>query len=200
MSSRLSRLLTFDRTDRYGLGVLLALVVLVQLVVRVVLPVADWLRGEPVRVPLLSAVEVPALDAVGTAHGEGVYDVLVDASAGQRAAVVAVGVMTVALVAVAAWLVLAVMRSIASGDPFGPATVGRLRLLAAVLVIGAPVLTAAELPVQGWMLGTLDLGGLDPATPVDAPWQAVVGGLVVALLAEAFVVGRRLREDVEGLV
>ncbi len=35
---------------------------------------------------------------------------------------------------------------------------------------------------------------------LDVPWVAVVSGMVVAMLAEAFKAGSGLRDDVEGLV
>lgn len=199
--ARFSGLLTFDRSDRLGFAALLVLVVGVQTVVRVVLPVVAWVRGDPVPVPMIGEVAVPALDGRAVEHGVGRFDVLVEgASPVQRLADLVPGVLTVLIVAGVTALVLAVMHSVATGDPFGPPTVRRLRALAGLLVVGTPVVTFAALSVDGWLLSSVDLGGLDPAMAVDPPWEAVVGGLFVALLAEAFVVGRRLREDVEGLV
>ena len=47
----------------------------------------------------------------------------------------------------------------------------------------------------------MDLGGLTSVgVTLNPPWLAMIGGLVVALLAEAFKAGGRLRQDLEGLV
>ncbi len=50
------------------------------------------------------------------------------------------------------------------------------------------------------LLGSLDLGGLDVSFGLDLPWVPVLAGMVIAMLAEAFKAGSRLRDDVDGLV
>ncbi|MBM6405391.1 DUF2975 domain-containing protein [Phycicoccus sp. CSK15P-2] len=192
----------FDRTDRYAFVGLLGLVVLVQAAVLVGVPAGAWVQGDPLPVRMLGPVTVPALDAAGVGYGEASYEVAFDdPSVGLRLLALVPGVLTVVLAAWATWLVVAVMRAVASGEPFAQPTVRRLRTLAAVLAIGAPVVSFVELPIHGALLGAaLDPGGREVSFAVDPPWEAVVAGLFVALLAEAFVVGGRLRDDVEGLV
>lgn len=194
-------LLAFDRSDRWGLTALLGLVMIVALGAWVVGPLVGWAGGGTLPVELLSPVTVPELDVAGLSHGLATYDVaVVDPGAGQRLLAMVPGLLWLALVATACWVVLGLMRSIAGGEPFATANVRRLRVLAAVLVLGVPVGFFLDMAVRGALLAQLDLGGLSAGFSLDFPWLATVGGMVVALLAEAFRAGSRLREDVEGLV
>lgn len=192
---------TFDRSDRWGLGILLGLVLVAAAVVDVVLPLLRWAAGEGIPVPFLSDVTVPELDAAGTTYGVAAYDVtLADPSTTQRVLDLVPGLLVVGLIATGCWLVIAVMGTIASGDPFVGANVRRLRQLAALLLIGPIVVFFVDLPVNGALLSSVELGGLDPATFLEPAWPAFIAGMVVALLAEAFKAGSRLRDDVDGLV
>lgn len=194
-------LLAFDRADRWALGVMLAIVVVLTAVANVVLPVVRWVGGDGIPLPFLSEVTVPKLDAVGTRYGAADYVVtLAEPSPAQRLLDLVPGVLVVLMVATGCWLVVVVMRTIAAGDPFAAANVRRLRLVAGLLVIGPFVLFVVALPIHGVLLNQVDLGGLDPSLRLDVPWAPVVAGFVVALLAEAFKVGSRLRDDVDGLV
>ncbi len=193
--------LAFARSDRWGLTVLLGLVALGTATAQLVAPLLDWAHGDPIAVPYVSAVNVPALDATGVAHGEGTYDVAVpDPGVAVRLADLAPGVLLTVLVAGGCWLVLRLMRDVAAGDPFRRANVTRLRILAVLVAVGLPTVWFTRAPVDLALLGTLDLGSGGPAVVVDVPWAPVVVGTVVALVAEAFRAGTRLRDDVEGLV
>ena len=194
-------LLAFDRTDRWGLVALLALVAVAGIMAWVVAPVAAWLGGDGIALELLSPVVVPELDAAGVAHGPATYEVTLEhPTAGQRLLALAPGLLGAALVVAACWLVVRVMRGIAAGDPFEPRNVSRLRMVGALLAFGAPAVFFLEMVARGALLGSMDLGGLEPASLLSVPWEAVVAGMVVALLAEAFKAGSRLRDDVDGLV
>ena len=191
----------FDRSDRVGLRIALGAVVLGAILVQVVGPVVQWVRGAPVRSALTGQVRVPALDTVGTGYGEATYEVeLADPSTGQRLLDLAPGLVSLVLLLVGSWLVLRIMRSVASGDPFTATTVRRLRQLAAVLLLGPLALVVLTPVVSGVLLSQVDLGDVAPAFRLELPWLPLVGGLVVALLAEAFRAGATLREDLEGLV
>ena len=193
--------LTFDRSDRWGLLSLLALVTLAAAWSGVIGPVIAWARGEAIPVEVFSRVTVPELDAAGVSHGLAAYTVdLASPSAGQRVLVLIPGVLNTVLVVGACWLVIRVMGTIATGDPFDPVNIKRLRGLAALLLIGTPVVFFAHLSASGGLLGSMDLGGLAPGFMFSIPWLPLVAGMVVALLAEAFRAGAALREDVEGLV
>ncbi len=191
----------FDRSDRWGLGLLLGLVVAGTFLYQVVRPVAAWVTGDGVSVAIVGDVVVPALDAVGTGYGQGEYDVVVaDPSAWQRLADLLPGVLLTGLVAVGCWLVIAVMRDIAAGDAFRPRNVTRLRVLAVLVAVGIPTVWFVQVPVALALLTSADLGTGGPGVLIDVPWLPVLVGSVVALFAEAFKAGTGLRDDVEGLV
>lgn len=191
----------FGRSDRWGFTALLGLAALVTVLGGVVAPIRDWTAGTPVPVEVYAPVSVPALDAVGVEHGLGAFEVLVPvSSAGVRMLAVLPGLLVALLVVVGGWLVLRLMRTVAAGEPFAPANVARLRGLAVLLVFGSSVVFFLEMAVRGALLGTVDLGGLEPGLVLDVPWLAILAGMVLALLAEAFAAGTRLRDDVEGLV
>ncbi|QIM22609.1 DUF2975 domain-containing protein [Phycicoccus sp. HDW14] len=90
------------------------------------------------------------------------------------------------------------MRDVAAGDPFRPANVTRLRVLAGLVAIALPAVWFGRASVDAAALTRL---GPDLVVLVlDLPWLPVLAGTFVALLAEAFKLGGRLRDDVEGLV
>ncbi|MBK6873226.1 MAG: DUF2975 domain-containing protein [Kineosporiaceae bacterium] len=193
--------LAFDRWDRLGLAALLALVALAAIARSVVQPLAAWARGQELTVPYVSSITVPPLDAVGTRYGEGRYDLrLDDPTTTQRLIDLAPGLLLLVLILTACWLVFRLMRDIGRGEPFAPRNVARLRLLAAVLALGVPVEFVARGMSTMAMLSNADLGSLNPAGQVELPWLSVLAGMCLALLAEAFKAGSRLRDDVEGLV
>lgn len=194
-------LLTFDRSDRWALGIALALVVTFVTVLNVVLPVLRWIDDKGIPIPFVSAVTVPELDAVSTRYSAADYLVtLEDPTTTQRVLDLVPGVLLVLIVVAGCWLVVSVMRTIAAGDPFADANVRRLRVLAGLLIIGPFLVFFLALPFQGALLAHVDLGGLGPSMRLDVPWPPLVAGFVVALLGEAFKAGSRMRADVEGLV
>ena len=182
----------FDRSDRWGMGILLGLVVVITVATSIVLLILRWVDGD---------VTVPELDAVGTSYGAAAYDViLADPTVAQRLLDLAPGLLAVALLVTGSLLIVAVMRTIAAGDPFVAANVRRMRQLAALLLVGPFFAFFLSMSVHGALLGDVDLGGLALSAVLDIPWAWFVAGMVVALLAEAFKAGSRLRDDVDGLV
>ncbi|MFL6079024.1 MAG: DUF2975 domain-containing protein [Ornithinibacter sp.] len=193
--------LAFDRFDRWGLVVLLGAVALGAILAGVVEPLAGWATGAPLTPQVVSAVTVPPLDAAGVGYGEAAYAVdAVDPGAAQRLVALVPGILLAVLVVLSCWCIVLLLRTVASGDPFDPANVTRLRIIAGALVVGAPVGYLLQLVSDAVVLGGLDLGGLDLTFTLDIPWLPMVAGLVVAMLAEAFKAGSRLRDDVDGLV
>ena len=191
----------FDRSDRWGLGILLGWVVVITVTTNIVLPILRWADGDGILLSFLSDVTVPELDAVGTSYGVAAYDVtLADPTVAQRLLDLAPGVLIVGLMTAGSLLIVAVMRTIAAGDPFVAANVRRMRQLAAVLLVGPFFTLFLSMSVHGALLSDVDLGGLGLSVVLDIPWPWFIAGMVVALLAEAFKAGSRLRDDVEGLV
>ncbi len=193
--------LAFDRTDRVGLAVTLGLIALATTVVTLVRPLIAWAQGEQLTVPYVSPITVPPLDAVNTTYSAGHYDVIVsDPTTAQRLFDMIPGLITLPLVLAGCWLVLRLMQDIGRGEAFRTRNVIRLRLLAAILAIGLPVVFFADLSFTGALLSGVELGTLPPAAWIELPWAAFVAGMCLALLAEAFKAGSQLREDVEGLI
>ena len=193
--------LAFDRTDRVGPAALVVLVVLGAVGTWVLAPLAGWTSGDALRVPFFSEVEVPGLDGTGLGHRDAGYDLVVpDPTSGQRLLDLLPGLGYVVIVALAGYLVLRVMGDIGRGDPFRPANVRRLRMLAALLAFGWPVVFFAEMTCRFTILTGLDLGDLGPRAVIALPLPIMLVGVVIALVAEAFKAGSRLRDDVDGLV
>lgn len=193
--------LAFDRSDRWGLVGLLLAVSLAACWAWLVSPVVAWAEGEAIPLELTSRVSVPELDAAGLRHGLATYDVLLDdPTPGQRLLALAPGILHLVIVVAVCWLVWGLLRSVGAGDPFQPRNVTRLRLVAALLVLGTAVAFFLEMSTRGALTATLGTVDLEPAVFLGLPWMPMVAGMVVALLAEAFRTGSRLRDDVEGLI
>jgi hypothetical protein len=109
-----------------------------------------------------------------------------------------------ALVIVGAlWLLAAVMKSAAQGDPFGQDNTRRFRSLGVLMIAGGFALNALNYVVLNALLTQLPAYpsihlAAGPFTPL--PGGMLVGGLVAFALAAIFADGARLREDVEGMV
>lgn len=192
---------TFDRYDSWALATLLALVSLAAVVAGVVAPLVGWAGGHPLHVPYSGEVSVPALDAVNQPYSTARYDLkLNDPTTGQRLLALGPGVALATLTVACAVLVFAVMRDIVRGEPFQPRSVTRLRMLAGLVAVGLPVVWFVRATATGQLLSAVDLGGLPVATTVDIPVIPMLAGVTIALLAEAFRAGARLRDDVEGLI
>lgn len=193
--------LAFDRADRLGLTILLWVVAALVSLGGIVLPLALWVTGRSVPVPFTSEVDVPELDRVGTAYGPAQYDVeITDLSALDRLLTFLPGLVLVALVVAGALIMQRIARDVGRGTPFVSGQVRRLRILALLLVVGAPVLQVVELVTTSALLSGADLGGLPASVWFDFPIGPMLLGLFLALLAEAFRHGDRLEDDLEGVI
>lgn len=118
-------------------------------------------------------------------------------------------VVEAVMIAAAGLLVARILRSIGSGDPFGPQVISALRRVAVVLLAG------------GFLQGILDLAAgrvlwnvstdfttvnifdryavLNYAGP-QWPWLLILLGVIAAALAVAFRQGARLQEETVGIV
>ena len=162
---------------------------------------ADWVTGAPLTPLVDTAVTVPPLDAAGIGYGQASYAVdAVDPSAGQRLFALVPGLLVAVLVVLSCWCIVLLLRTVAAGDPFDPLNVTRLRVVAGALVLGVPVAYVLEVVSDAMVLTSLDVGGLDITFLLEIPWVPMVAGMVVAMVAEAFKAGSRLRDDVDGLV
>lgn len=191
----------FTRADRIGLTAVLFVVNGFAIFGWVIAPILDWLRGDPVWTPFISRVTVPALDGAGVAYSVATYDIrVVGPTTGQRLFGLAAGVLWAALLVAGSLIVARLMRSIAEGNAFDRSNIARLRWLAVLLLGGVPVAFVVDLFARGALITGTELGGLPPTASISIPWLPIVAGLVVALIAQAFLAGAALRDDVDGLV
>jgi DUF2975 family protein len=99
------------------------------------------------------------------------------------------------------WLLRGFLRSVLAGDPFGPASVRRLRAIGFILVLGAPVVAFLNYSFRLALFNDIPpVGGNLGSKGFALPGTALLGGLGAFILAEVFAYGLRLREDVEGTV
>ncbi len=188
-----------------GLGILLAVVGLAQPALHValdeaVVPVTVAEPGvvlgdEPEGLPADSRLELT---------DERAFELVVAGLPGWQRALTGLGAAVGGLlVLTGAWLVRSMLLLVAAGRPFDPRVPGRLRGLA--LVVAASALLPAALAGLAAAIVVEGLGGLGgtDALGVDLFALEVLPLLVAALLAVAAQVvesGRRLTEELEGLV
>ena len=188
-----------------GLGILLAVVGLAQPALHVALDeaVVPVTVEEPGAV-LAEEVEGLPADSRLELTDERAFELVVAGLPGWQRALTGLGAAVGGLlVLTGAWLVRSMLLLVAAGRPFDPRVPGRLRGLALVVAASALLPTAlaglaAAIVVEG-------LGGLSGAGAlgVDLFALEVLPLLVAALLAIAAQVvesGRRLTEELEGLV
>ena len=125
--------------------------------------------------------------------------------------VVTLGQIPVVIVAV--WLLRRVLESVRRGEPFGAASVRRLRQIGAVLIAGGLVVEVVVTQVRQelWdhLPRTVQFAWHPPndaqafparVEPFEWPVTILLAGLVALVLAEVFAYGARLREDVEATI
>ena len=183
-----------DQVFLEGLLWVLPAVVLLDVVVRVV----RALRGDPLR----STGELPA-DLVAPADlvtGALSGTVLVeDPTTGQYVWGLVPIVVLLALAVGAARLLLGVVRSLRSGDPFTSANARRLSVLAGLVIVGGLFLPMLQGFAHEAVLRPVSAEAARGLS-VDLYLWPAVAGILIGFLAEVFARGARLREDVEGLV
>lgn len=118
----------------------------------------------------------------------------------QRILVALPTVVTAVLVGLGAWLLQGITLLIHRGQAFSPATINRLRALAIMVLIGGLVVPFVEVATR-FALAAQVLEQAELLLHFDATvfWPVLVG-LLLLLLTEVFVKGRRMGEDLEGLV
>ena len=105
------------------------------------------------------------------------------------------------------WLLRGVTRSAATGEPFRPSNVRRLRWLGAIFLVGVPlaaivdgIFTNLLFSSDVWTGGPLPAGGIDTGFPVVISGPAILAAVSLLALAEVFAYGARLREDVDATI
>ncbi|ANS79254.1 hypothetical protein SGUI_1858 [Serinicoccus hydrothermalis] len=186
----------FDRADKIATTAVLWLAVGVSAAYGLFISL-DWMLRRQVTlvgVPL----EVDA-GAAGTGRVVGMPDaqVLVDGvSAGHFALLMAPQVLSLAAMVWGAVLVTRLLRDMGRGEPFTRINVWRLRVMALLLVVVPIVADFVTAVATAKILMARDVRAF--AFEFSFGWM--VGGLLLAAIAQAFANGTKLRADVDGLV
>jgi hypothetical protein len=125
-----------------------------------------------------------------------------DPTAAQEALAAAMDLTQLALFIAVLWLLRGIVRSVRLCEPFGEGTVRRLRSIAGVLLVGAPVVEAINEGLRTELFDRLSAAqqtGFGTAG-YTIPGTLLLAGVCALILAEVFAHGLRLREDVEGTV
>jgi len=193
---------TWSRTDQVALeGVLWALPLAAG--AAVVARVVDAVQGDPLEVTgslpddlVVASEPVSGSLASGSLAGTVVVQ---DATAAQHGWALVPMVVLLVLAVVVARLLLGVVRSLRTGDPFTTANARRLATLGTVIVFGGVLLPLVQAVAVQAVLEPLLLDA-PPSWELDLHLWPALAGVLVGFLAEVFSRGARLREDVEGLV
>lgn len=208
-TTRLDRLLRFDRSDFYASYLVIAFLAAAVPTYVLVMPLLTWIRDLPLRTqvqleggePLPTELAAPApgvqltWDGATTARFEHL-------DAGTWLAFLAPGLVVTVATLITAWLLWRLLRSIEDGRPFVAGNLWRLRGIAAVLLLGPPL----HLVAGAWSAGALTAAALEEAPTgfwfmLSPSFVLVMGvGMLLAAIAEAFRRGTALEHDVEGLV
>ena len=201
--------LTFDRWDFLATRVALATIAVATTVFAVVLPVVQWLRGQPLswrvethRETTLSPTDVTPRDGVELVW-PGSLDVSIpEASAWAWSVSLLPGLAIAAIIVTVVGALWRLLGQIQAGRPFGASSVALLRTIGGALMTGALLLFGVTGFANGVVLeAAAELSGPPILTfEFQLPALLLTGGLVVAAMAEAFAYGTELADDVEGLV
>lgn len=187
----------FDRSDSVATQLILWLLVGASAAYSAFI-IIDWALRRQV-----TLTEVPvqaAEDAAGAGRvlnpvaAEVVVD---DVGAGHFVLLLVGSLLTVAAAVWAAVLLTRFLGDLADGDPFGPANVTRLRIVAALLLV-VPLVASVVIAIARAEI--LEAAGAEAGFALSFSLGWIAAGLLVAAIAQAFATGTRLRSDVDGLV
>jgi hypothetical protein len=117
---------------------------------------------------------------------------------GDKRSLVAPMVALVCMLAVALWILgelRALFRTVRDGHPFVAANAARLRRIGWAMIAWQPVYALMVFGANRFAADTFVAGGLRFDTRFDMNGGAIVSGLIVLAIAEAFRIGTRLDED-----
>ena len=202
--------LTFDRWDFLGTRVVLGVTALAVTGLGVIVPVVQWLRGEPLTWQLQTGkTDDVVTDQLVARPGveltwPGAADVAIeDAGTGTWLASIVPGALLTIATLIVVVALLRLLASIEEQRPFAYAAVRSLRVIGATLLGAAALVTLAGSFANVAVLdAAVDLQGDTTTFSIDFGNALLVAaaGLVCAALAEAFAHGIKLADDVEGLV
>ena len=198
--------LDLDRWDYGAARVLLGAAFLTVPALALGLPLAEWASGSELTWTTLVDAGAPVTEPDVRAGVEAVWDgstavTVAEPSTSLRLATLAPGLVVAVATALALGPLLRLVGSVQRGDSFSARAVTLLRVVAMTLLL-APWLYQvahgiADAVVRDRAFGTGD----SLSIAVDGTSLLIsVMGMAVAVVAEAFRQGTRLRDDVDGLV
>ncbi|QCW51299.2 DUF2975 domain-containing protein [Nocardioides dongxiaopingii] len=201
------KLPVFDRWDFLATQVVVLGVAALTALVTVVRPLVAWIGGGALEWDLTTDDVGRAPEGLlardgSTVRGvEGIHVEVSDASAATWAASLLPGVVVSVAALVVALLAVRVLRGIQSGHPFTQANVDALRAISMATALGV-VLHVLTTSLADHRVRAAALVDRDEVTLFwgEVPLTLLGALLVVGALAHAFDRGRRLEQDVEGLV
>ena len=173
----------FDRSDRIGTEVTLGLVWVMAAGSLLLDPVSRWIRG----LPLLIEGGDPA----------GLQVPVDGATSSERVIMLAAPTLAVVFLAIGAWMTVRLLRGIAAGNPFERSQIRRLRVIAVLLIV-VPSGLALGMFIATTVVQERLGQSVNATFTLPVPW--LLAGLLTAAVAQAFVTGAALRDDVDGLV
>lgn len=195
---------TFDKYDFLATKVMLGLAALLTTFAATILPVATWLRGDPLKwqlstIPSTASVTgMEPAQGVSISIGAGVQAKIADASTSAWLASLAPGLISTVSVLLMVGLLVRLLQRIQTGSPFVAQSVRALRMIGVTIFVGSS-LSALATGVAESVVSSEALRGAFGFS-FEAPIALLLGALLVLALAEAFAQGIRLAADVEGLV
>lgn len=194
--------LAFTGADHRGLRALLWATALVVFALEVIAPVVAGIVRDPIRTTFHTDVTVDGLaPGVTVANPVDALVVIADPTVSQRVLVALPSALVAVAVLVVVRLLLGLLGDLRGGEPFTVANVRRLRGIAVVVGAGAIVFSAAEALCNFVLVSDGALGvGARQVFELSLPFAFLAVALALAAIAEAFRVGVRLRDDVDGLV
>lgn len=191
----------FDKYDRAGLNVLLAVVPVVTIIATIGGSLRTWAAGKSLVLPQaisnINDAVIADLDKAHVGYQNATVDAVIAApTAADRLVAMAPGVVLSVVIGVACYLVFRVVDNVANGRAFIPSNIKRLRVLSLFIAVGPAAYSMARAFVM-----TVVLPGYGPQQlfgPTVYVWVLV--GISVAGLSQAFSVGQQLGDDVAATV
>lgn len=193
---------SFGRTDHWFLQIVLSVIAIGSIIGLVAGPIARWINGDPVPVDYSGKATIDALNRAGLKYDDVSTTVQVPVDGvGPRIWSLLPDLALCGLVLATLWLVFGVARDISRGNPFVPQNVRRIRTIAALALVGSIVVPMLTSMGQAMVVDGTALDALQPqGFSVTFPLWPIGAALVVAMIAEAFAAGDRMRDDLEGVI
>lgn len=197
--------LEFSRVDYLILRVILVVTMVASGCVGLVAPLFAWATDRPINATFARNIDAAAGHfpaGVGAQNPVEIAVAVNDPSAAERVVDALPNLLIAAIIIIVCWLVLRLLNDLRRGEPFSAANVRRVRIIAALVGIGAIVVSFCESVSNAQLLvNRLPANSdMDAVFIMSVPLPWLVAMLLLAVVAEVYRRGTELRDDVEGLV